>query len=135
MATCSAAFPAGIDLPRAVLRADALVCGATGLALLVGFRPIGEFMGLGASLPLAILGVGLLPYAAALWWASTPETVERRAILVPAVLNVAWVLASAAIIAGGAPALTTGGKWAVALLADVVALLAIAQFALLRRAR
>ena len=49
------------------------------------------------------------------------------------VLDVLWVLGSVALIFSNQIPLTVAGKWAVALVADVVALFAVLQYVGVRR--
>lgn len=119
-------------LARLVLRADGLSCIVTGivsaaaaakLPALLGFGSPGVFIGLGAF---------LFIYGEALWLASSRAR-GRLALLLPLIANTLWVVASLALVASGALALTALGYWAVLGVADVVALLAALQWLVLRR--
>ena len=120
---------------RMALRADGLVSGVSGVAMIAGARPLGAFLGVDRPPALVMVGAGLLAYAAMLWLSARREELERRALLAPVVLNVAWILVSAEILLTGAFGLTTGGRWLVAAVADVVALFAMAQCYALWRMR
>jgi hypothetical protein len=124
-----------IDLPRAVLRLDGATVAASGLLVSVGSRPIADFLGWGEPLALVGLGLAFVVYGAALLWDAARPTIERRMVLVPALINAAWVLGSAEILITGRPALSTGGAWAVGLVALAVELIAVAQFVAWRRMR
>ena len=124
-----------VDLSRTILRADGMLCGASGALLLAGARPISAFLGLDNALSIAVLGALFLPYAAGLVWLAGRPQLPRREVLATAVINTIWVVGSAGILLSGVPALTTGGKWAVAVVADIVALFAAAQFYALWRTR
>ena len=122
-----------VDFARMALRVDGLVSGASGVALIAGARPLGAFLGLDRPPALVAVGGTLVAYAAMLFLSARREELERRALVTPVALNVAWVLASAAILLSGVFGLTTGGRWLVAAVAEVVALFAAAQvFALWR---
>jgi hypothetical protein len=115
------------DFARLVLRVDGLVSGVSGVAMIGGARPLGTFLGVNRPPALVVVGAGLLAYSAMLFVLARREELGRRALLVPVVLNVAWVLASAEVLLTGAFGLTIGGRWLVAVVADVVALFAVAQ--------
>lgn len=135
MATTMPVSRSAADLGRLALRLDAATVVPFALALLAGARPIARFLGLGGALPVALVGAALVPYAAMLVWDATRQAVTRRALLVPVVLNAAWVVASAGILVSGRPELSTGGRWAVAIVADLVAGVALFQVIALRRLR
>jgi hypothetical protein len=120
-------------LGRLVVRADGFLCAAMGALMLAGAGPISAFLGLESLLPTVLVGGLLLPYGLGLIWLANRPTIERAMVLTPAFLNVLWVLGSVAILVGGTPSLTPGGWWAVALVADGVGLLALAQFYAARR--
>lgn len=121
------------DLARIVLRVDATVATASGVILIAGARPISDFLGVGSAVGLFVLGAVSLPYAALLLIAAGRSVIERRSVLVPAALNISWVVGSIALLVIGTPAFSTGGRWAVAVAADVGAMIALAQFIALRR--
>ncbi len=115
------------DFARLALRVDGLVSGVSGVAMIAEARPLGAFLGVDRPAALMAIGAGLLAYSAMLLLSARREELGRRALLAPVVLNVAWVLASAELVLTGAFGLTTGGRWLVAAVADVVALFAVAQ--------
>lgn len=135
MATRTYPTTSSFNLARAALYADAAFVALSGLAMLVAAHPIAAFMGWPPPSALMIMGVLFLPYAAGLAWHAVQNDIPRRALIVPMVLNELWVLASIVILLSGAPPLTTGGKWTVGIVADIVAMIAIAQFIALRRMR
>lgn len=135
MATQTLAPRPATDLPRAVLRADGVLVGVGGALLLAAARPLGPFLGVDSPLVPIALGAACLPYAAWLLRSANRRTIARGAVLTAALVNTAWVLGSAALLLGGTPALTAGGRWAVAIVAGIVALCAVAQFSALRRLR
>jgi hypothetical protein len=49
--------------------------------------------------------------------------------------NLAWVIASYGVLLASTPDLTTAGSWTVAILAEIVGLVAAAQYIGLRRLR
>ena len=122
------------DLGRSALLLDAATVVPFALVLLAGARPIAGFLGLDGAAPVALVGAALVPYAAMLL-RDAARPVTRRALLVPILLNAAWVVASAVLLLVGRPELTTGGRWAVAIVADLVACVALFQVVALRRLR
>src|SRR6184192_3412031 len=71
---------------RNVLRADGLLCGASGLVLLVGAQPVATMLGVGAPASVAAIGSGLVLYGRALLWRARRERVEVRPVVTAAVL-------------------------------------------------
>lgn len=133
MATRSSVSSASTRFARAILRADGMVCGVSGVLLLAGALPISRFLGLGSAVSLVAIGALFLPHGIGLFLAANKTPIERRSLLMHALENTAWVVGSVALLVSGRPTLTTGGKWAVALVADVVAIFATLQFFALRR--
>lgn len=134
MVTVTSRLTPASDLARTVLRVDAAVSATSGVLVIAGARPISDFLGLTSAAGLVALGtVIMLPYAALLFMASNQRPIARRSVLLPAIGNVVWVIVSIALLVEGTPAFSTGGKWAVAVAADIVALIAVAQFVALRR--
>jgi hypothetical protein len=133
MTTQSTTRSGASDLARTVLRGNALFSGVSGAALVLGARPIAGFLGWNAPLALAATGVVLIGYAAYLFWATAQEQLDRRIVLAAAVLDIGWVIGSAVLLLGSLLPLTTAGKWAIALIAEVVAIFAALQLYALRR--
>jgi hypothetical protein len=122
-------------LLRRALQSDAILSAASGSGLLLAAEPVARLLGLGISWPIALLGADLLLFGAWVGYeAWQPELRVRRARLILA-LDIAWVVASALVLALDLWAFTVAGKWAVAAVADVVALVALAQYLGLRRLR
>ena len=120
-------------LPRFVLYLDGVIVAVSGALGIVAARPIRDFFGVGSAALIVMLGVIFLLYAALLLQAARRRSVARRAVLLPAILNTAWVIGSVALLVIGEPAFSTGGKWAVALVADTVGSIAVLQFIALRQ--
>lgn len=123
------------SLLRRVLRGNGLFSGISGLVLLVGAKPVAAFLGLAWPVALMSLGVTLLAYAAVLFWVTSQESIKRPFVQMAILLDVAWVVGSAAILLAGWLPLTVAGKWTVALLAEVVAIFAALQGYALWRGR
>ncbi len=132
----SVAMPArqvGREMSRTLLRLDSAAVAVSASVSLAFARPIDRVLGLNAPGVLIGLGAIFLPYAALLLWLANRPMLTRDAVLKPVILNAAWVVASAAMLITGRPALSTAGAWTVALVAAFVGLLAIAQGLALRR--
>jgi uncharacterized membrane protein YcfT len=132
MAATAQISPRAMDFGRLVLRIDGLVCMVAGTAALVGCRALSDFLGVDGTVPLAVIGAGTL--ACGVWIARQIRVaVPRGLVLACAIVNAIWVVASAAMLLLGTPAFSTRGIVLIEAVADVVALLAIAQFVAYRR--
>jgi hypothetical protein len=103
------------------------------IALLVAAGPIAALMGGMAPWMLMLVGLLLLPFAAVVYWLSRQLVLDRRAVQVIFVADVAWVVASIALVAFGWVDFTPAGRWAVILIADAVALFALGEWWGLRK--
>ncbi len=123
----------GIASLQRAMRSNGVFSLLSGAVLLVGAKPLAEFMGI--PVPAALLGIGgiLLAYAITLFLVTARPQVDRRLGYTAIVLDIAWVLGSIAILTTDWVPLTTAGKWTVALLAEVVAGFAIWQAYAIRR--
>lgn len=120
-------------LLRRALQGNGLFSAFSGLALLLGAGPLSAFLGITPPRALSISGVLLLLYGADLLYVARRDP-PRRALAQAAVfLDVLWVAGSALILWQGWLPLTTAGRWAVILVAEVVALFAIVQAVGIRR--
>lgn len=120
-------------LLRRALVANALFSGASGVLLALGARTIGSFLGLDNVLVLTITGVVLIIYAADLFYVATRPTVNRAAARLAIALDLLWVVGSAVILLSGWLPLTTAGRWAVGIVAEMVFLFALFQYLGIRR--
>ena len=120
-------------LLRNALRANAAFSGLSGLVLIVDARPLASLTGISAVLAFYVVGAFLIGFAAELVWVAGQRPISRTLAMVAIVADVLWVAASAVVLATGVLSLTQAGMWIVAILADVVAIFAIAQYLGLRR--
>lgn len=123
------------NLLRNALRANAAFCSASALLAIFGAGLLTNFLGAGTNIFFMGLGVLLLLHAAILYVATTQSTLPRNIAWYAIVGDVAWVLASAAILLTDAFSLSDGGKWATLIVADIVLVFAIVQFIGIRRLR
>lgn len=125
------------DAPSTLLRralvANALFSGASGALLALGARPVASFLGLDNVLFLTITGAVLLLYAVDLLYVATRPAVNRTTAWMAVALDLLWVAGSALILLSGWLPLTTAGKWAVGIVAEVVFLFAVFQYLGIRR--
>jgi hypothetical protein len=83
---------------------------------------------------LVVLGVVLLGYAAMLLFFAKREPANRRVAQIAIVLNMLWVVDSYAGLLFGFFPVNTAGKWAIALIAEVVFVFGLLEIYALRRA-
>jgi hypothetical protein len=116
------------------LTVNAVATALSGVALTVGAIPLAPAFGLPGPLPLAAFGLALVAFALYVWWVRKEplDLAHARAVFT---MDVAYVVASVALIVAWPGALSSLGRIAVALMADVVAVFALLEFVGLRRAR
>lgn len=116
-----------------VLRADGVFALISGAVLLIGSQPIARLLDLSQPVWLILLGVVLLGYGGELLYFAGREDRNRLIARVAVVLNLMWVLGSyAGLLLNWFP-VNTAGKWAIALVAEVVFVFAILEIVALRR--
>ena len=120
-------------LLRRALLANSIFSALSGLFFLLGAAPISAFLGLDMPMMIRFLGVDLLIFGAIVYKVATASPINRTFATVIVALDVVWVIGSIALIFGNIVPLTTGGKWAIAIVADVVTCFAIAQYMGIRR--
>jgi len=79
------------------------------------------------------IGVGLLLWAALAFWISTRPQPSRGLVFTIIEGNLLWVLATIILLVSGWLPFSTTGNWAIAIVADVVGLLALLQYVGWRR--
>lgn len=122
-------------LLRRALAGNALFSAVSGVALILGSGPIGDFTGLTPAWLPAAIGGGVLAWALAVARLARSDELRPGPVGMVIAGDLTWVVTSYAILAVGAPEFTTGGAWAVAILAEIVALFGIVQYLGLRRLR
>lgn len=119
---------------RMAVLGDAAASGATGLLLAAGAGPLAGLFGLPEPL-LRSAGLILLPYAALVAWAGARPALPRNVVRAIIVINLLWVLDSAAaLLAFGPVGPRALGVAFVLAQASVVLGFAAAQWTALRRA-
>lgn len=127
MATQTMARANGATLLRRAFQVDGLLSAIFGLAFIIGAGPVGAFLGLDNILELELFGIGVLVYGAALLWPASRDYLERRAAFIIPVLNFGWVIGSYVLIFANWLPLTTEGKWAVGIQAEIIGIVGIVQ--------
>jgi hypothetical protein len=117
---------------RQALTVDGVASGLSGLPLLVAPRAVADLAGAPSAGLVAAIGLGLVAFGALVLRNARREAPRRGEAVATIVLNVAWVVASLAVIEWAG--LTTAGNWLVALVADAVLLFAVLETIALRRA-
>lgn len=122
------------DLLRRTLRGNSIFSIITGLALTFDGASIASFMGIvNASLFLTIMGIAIVAFAAFLWITTATPIVDRQFGLAIFIMDAAWVIVSLIILVTNAFSLSTEGRWAILIVADMVAVFAVFEFIGLRR--
>jgi hypothetical protein len=106
---------------RRVLQANSFFSAISGAILTFGAQPAAAFLGLEPTWVLIVIGISLLFYAAGLFQTAAREPLNRQFAI------------TAIIMFTNRLPLTTAGWWAVAIVADVVAIFAAFQFYGLRQ--
>jgi hypothetical protein len=115
-------------LLRLVLKLDAVVTGANGMAYLAAAGPLEDLLGVDAAAQRPI-GTFLMLFAAGVWLVATRPGISRSAVLAIAGANALWVIASLAFAIAGSSSPTAVGTVWIVLQAFVVAGFATLQAA------
>ena len=118
-------------LLRGALQGNALFSVVSGALILAMNRTLVEFLGLPSSTSLTPLGIGLLAYGGWLLWNARREKIKIVDAWIAVILDIVWVVGSYALLF--AVRFSIGGKWAVAMVAELVFLFAVMQWLGLRR--
>ena len=121
---------------RRALQADTVVSGLSGLLALVDASLVASLLGFSsaaATRNVMLLGLGLLVWAAFAFWLSTRPKLSRGLVFTIIEGNLLWVVGSVILLMAGWLPFSTSGKWTVAIVADIVGLLAVLQYVGWRR--
>ena len=121
------------SLLRNALLVDSIVSFLTGVALLLFSKSIASFLGLSAAWIVLVLGVVAIAYSIAIYLAARAEHVHMGIARLAAYGNLIGAFGIAVLIFANLMPLTTAGKWAVAIVADAVLVLAVFPHVGLRR--
>ena len=120
-------------LLKKALSGNAVFSVVSGVAILLANRWLVRFLGLPEKVSLSILGVVLIVYAAVLWYEAHRATIKIADAWAAVIMDATWVVGSYALIF--VVPFSVGGKWAVALVAEVVLVFAMLQWFGIRRIR
>jgi hypothetical protein len=118
------------NLLRSALTANAAFSALSGVALTLGASPLSDLLGVPTWSAL-IVGVGLLPFAAAV--AVISRDPQPQAVPMVIVADLVWVITAALLIIGFPGLMSTAGLWSLGIATIVVADLMIGQAVGLRR--
>lgn len=116
-----------------VLRADGAFATLSGAIAILVAGPIADLIEVEAPLALVILGIVLLGYGAMLFYFAGREPENRLVAKAAILLNALWVIGSYAGLLFGLFPVNVAGRWAIALIAEAVAVFAILEYVALRR--
>lgn len=120
-------------LLRGAFLANALFSGLSSVVLLACASPVASFLGVISRADVIGMGVSLLVFAFWVLWLSSRELPSRRQALVVIALDLLWVIGTVSFLLAPPAGLEAGGKWAIAIVGDVVAVLAVAEILGFRR--
>jgi hypothetical protein len=120
-------------LLKKALTGNAVFSVVSGLAILFANRWLVKFLGLPDKVSLAILGVSLIVYAAILWLNARRPTIKITDACIAVIMDAVWVMGSYVLIF--VVPFSVGGKWVVALVAELVLAFAIVQWLGIRKIR
>ena len=105
---------------------NSIFCFLCGLEFVLFSRPVVEFLGLSSPGVILMLGLGLVAYALVIFMQSRKQSLSLPFARFAIAADLLWVIGSAALIFTNLVAFTTAGKWAIAIIADIVLVFAIA---------
>jgi hypothetical protein len=120
-------------LLKKALTGNAVFSVVSGVAILFANRWLVKFLGLPDKISLAILGVSLIVYAAILWLNARRPTIKIKDAWIAVIMDAVWVMGSYVLIF--VVPFSVGGKWIVALVAELVLAFAIVQWLGIRKIR
>ena len=115
-------------LIRRILYGNAIFSGVSGFLFLFASNPIAKFVGLGAFLPILLIGIGLIAYAALIYTNRSRPEISRSFVLIAVIGDSIWVLLSIVFLLTGWVPFSADGKWAVGIIAVMVDIFATLQF-------
>lgn len=102
------------------LQGNGIFSAISGAISLVAARPLAETMGIPSTLPLVVLGILLLGYAAALITAVRKQENALKIGPAAVVMDILWVMGSVILLLSGWLPLTTAGTWIILIIGDIV---------------
>lgn len=121
------------SLLRNALDGNSIFCSTSGLAFALFSTPIATFLGLSSSWIILVLSIGLLLYGIEVFLFAKKESISAGFVKFVISADLAWVLGSVVLIFSNLVSFTAAGKWAIAIIADIVLVFAILQYVGLSR--
>ena len=118
-------------LLRGALQGNALFSAISGVMIIAVNKTLVEFLGLPGNASLTAMGVGLLGYAGWLFWNARRERIKVFEAWIAVILDMVWVAGSYALLF--AVRFSSGGKWLVVFVAELVFVFGVMQWLGLRR--
>ena len=118
---------------RRALLGNGTFSAISGTFFLVEAGGVARFSGIEPPIIFQIVGVGLVGFAAFLFWLSAQTVLDQKEVKMIIGADLFWVVGSALLLLSNWLPLTSGGWWGVAIIADIVAALAVLQYIGLRR--
>ena len=115
------------------LQANALFSGLCGLIAIAFSMQVATFLGLTNSTVILIMGIGLLLWAGFTAWVLMRPVINPTTVKLIIEGDLLWVVGTILLLIFAGGIFTTGGKWAMAIVGDIVAVFAILQWVGLRR--
>ena len=113
---------------RTILYANVAFTAISALVLLLASSAVAQLLGLASGSILLAVGVGLTIFAADVAWVATRDNLNRSYVTAIAIADALWVVSSIVLLVGGFAEFTTAGKWAVAMIADIVGIFGVLEF-------
>lgn len=120
-------------LLRRALQWNAAFSIISGTIMLTMFSPLGQFMGVELPALYIVIGASLIVFSAGLMLNARREDISLTEAKISTLMDVVWVIGSIIVVFLPGTGLTLEGKWAIAIVADIVALFALLQYIGLRR--
>ncbi len=120
---------------RNVLRANAIFSTVSGLGFIFFANALAQFIGLTNPLVFVGMGILILPFAIYVYKIATMQTLNTKLVWIIIELDTFWVICSAILLLTSVVPLTTMGKWAIGLSAEIVAVFAVLEYVGLRKLR
>ncbi len=122
---------------RTALRGNGVFSIISGAVFILLAQSIVEFLGVApdAFVLIAIMGVGLLGFAATLFWLTSRTTIDTQLVWGAIIGDALWVIGSIMLLLFDPFNFSTAGRWAILIIADTVGIFGILQFVGLRRSQ
>lgn len=121
------------SLLRAALLGNSIICFLSGLDFVLFSAMVARFLGLTSPGVILVLGIILVVYALIIFSQSRAQTLDLSFARFAIIADMLWVIGSAVLVFANLVTLTTAGRWAIAIVADIVLIFAILQYVGLRR--